>query len=64
MSEGQMDKLNVVITMDIVDEQGAHFARYTAENHLTQEQLLMLQRALADALLGLGAVALERKQPK
>jgi hypothetical protein len=59
-----MDKMNVILTMDVVDEQGAHFCRYTAENHLTQEQLLLLQRALADALLGLGAVALERKQPK
>ena len=57
-----MDKLNVVLTMDVVDEQGEHFARYTAENHLTQAQLLEMQRALADVLLGLGAVALAKKQ--
>ena len=57
-----MDKLHVVMRLDIEDADAQPFATYTAENFLTQEQLLMLQRALADALLGLGAVALERKQ--
>jgi hypothetical protein len=57
-----MSKMVVVLTLDVTDESGEHFARYTAENYLTQPQLLEMQRALADVLLGLGAVALERKQ--
>ena len=54
-------KLATTLTLDIVDEAGEHFARYEAQNYLTQPQLLMLEKALADMLLGLGAAALGAK---
>ena len=55
------NKLATTLTLDIVDEAGERFARYEAQNYLTQARLLLLEKALADMLLGLGAAALEAK---